>query len=203
MTRASDNYSRFVAWAKVVLPLTALGLLSTLFLISDRVGTTENIPYADVELEEIAREQGISAPKFTSVTDDGASVAIVADKARPDPEDLQTVWADRIVATWINTEGSRLDITAQKGILHGAQNIIELTEGVEILSSNGYLINAETLTTSMKTTEIASDFPIRAIGPIGQFDAGAMKITQSDQRYVMVFSKGVKLIYDPLRGTGE
>ncbi len=203
MTRASDNYSRFVAWAKVVLPLTALGLLSTLFLISDRVGTSDTLPYADVELEEIAREQGIRAPEFTSVTDDGASIAIVADKARPDPDDLKTVLVDRIVATWINTEGARLDITAEKGILHGAQNNVELTDGVEILSSNGYLINADSLTTSLQTTEITSDRPVRGIGPIGQFDAGAMKITQSDQRHVMVFSKGVKLIYDPLRETGE
>lgn len=203
MTRASDNYSRFVAWAKVVLPLTALGLLSTLFLISDRVGTSENIPYADVELEEIAREQGIRAPEFTSVTDDGASIAIMADKARPDPDDLKTVIADRIVATWINTEGARLDITAQKGILHGAENRVELTDGVEILSSNGYLVNANRLTASLQTTEIISDSAVQGIGPIGQFDAGAMNITQSDQRHVMVFSAGVKLIYDPVRKTGE
>ena len=42
-----DLHSRLVTWAKVALPLAALAILSTLFLLADRIDPTAAIPYAD------------------------------------------------------------------------------------------------------------------------------------------------------------
>ncbi len=45
-----DRYSRMVALLKVSLPLIALGILSTLFLVSRAVDPPMTIPFADSEV---------------------------------------------------------------------------------------------------------------------------------------------------------
>ncbi|MEP2782520.1 MAG: LPS export ABC transporter periplasmic protein LptC [Pseudoruegeria sp.] len=203
MAQHNDSYSRFVAWAKVILPLIALGLFSTLFLLSETKEPGDGIPYAAVEIEELAREQRVTAPEFSGVTEDGASIAVSADHASPSLEDLQTVQAENISATWINQDGARLDISALDGVLFGSKGRVDLENGVEILSSNGYLITAPDLSLGLKTTELTSMGPIRAIGPLGVFDAGQMELILKNQQYLMVFSKGVKLIYTPEEASGD
>ena len=54
---APNTYSTVVSWAKIILPLVALGLLSTLFLFSRTPDPNRAIPFAAVDVEELAREQ--------------------------------------------------------------------------------------------------------------------------------------------------
>ena len=46
-----DRYSRMVAIFKVLLPLAALAILSTLFLLSRTIDPTTTIPFADQDFE--------------------------------------------------------------------------------------------------------------------------------------------------------
>ena len=62
MAVADNTYSRVVGWLKILLPLGALALLSTLFLFARGIAPVGEIPYA--ELEEIAREARISDPRL-------------------------------------------------------------------------------------------------------------------------------------------
>jgi len=80
--RLDDNtYSRVVAWAKVLLPLLALALLSTLFLVARTVDPAQKLPFADIDVDAIAREQRIGAPKFNGVTKEGTAISLSADSA--------------------------------------------------------------------------------------------------------------------------
>ena len=62
MARAQpDNlHSRLVGVLKVLLPLLALAILSTLFLVSRKINPEDAIPYADVDIEDRLRD-----PKMT------------------------------------------------------------------------------------------------------------------------------------------
>ena len=60
-----DSYSFFVTWAKTLLPIFALGMLSTIFLFSGKVDVTKSLPYAELNVAEIIREQRITKPYFT------------------------------------------------------------------------------------------------------------------------------------------
>ena len=51
-----DSYSAFVTWVKTLLPITALGLLSTIFLFSGKVDVTQSLPYAEHNVANIIRE---------------------------------------------------------------------------------------------------------------------------------------------------
>ena len=63
-----DSYSFFVAWAKTLLPIAALGMLSTIFLFSGKVDVTQSLPYAELNVAEIIREQRITKPYFTGIS---------------------------------------------------------------------------------------------------------------------------------------
>ena len=76
-----DRYSRVVSYLKVALPLAALALLSTLFLISRTINTDPSIPFADFELENRLRGQQVTAPFFTGTTATGQEITIAATKA--------------------------------------------------------------------------------------------------------------------------
>ena len=56
-----DGYSALVAWLKTLLPIAALGLLSTIFLFSGKVDVTQSLPYAEHNVAEIIREQRITS----------------------------------------------------------------------------------------------------------------------------------------------
>ncbi len=53
MATYDNTYSRVVAWLKILLPLLALAILSTLFLVARTIDPAQNIPYADVDIDEL------------------------------------------------------------------------------------------------------------------------------------------------------
>lgn len=200
MTRARyDNlHSRLVAWLKIALPLVALALLSTLFLVSRTIDPSDAIPYADVDVEDRIREPRMTAPTYAGVTSDGAALTLTADAARPDAGDGATATALR--ARLATPDGARTDFVAQNGRLNTATRLLTLEDGVEITTSSGYSITTEALTATLDRTEVTSAGAIAAVGPLGQINAGTLRITEDGAApgsYVLVFKDRVKLIYRP------
>ncbi len=78
-----DGYSRLVAYLKVLLPLTALALMSTVFLLSRGVETDAVIPFAQKDLKDRTSGQQITAPFFSGTTTQGDEIMVTAQSARP------------------------------------------------------------------------------------------------------------------------
>ncbi|HEX9857610.1 MAG TPA: LPS export ABC transporter periplasmic protein LptC [Paracoccaceae bacterium] len=202
MTRAGhDNlHSRLVAWLKIALPLGALALLSTLFLVSRTIDPSDAIPYADVDVEDRIRQPRMTAPTYAGVTSDGAALTVTADEARPDAGDGNGSTATALHARLATPDGARTDFVAQSGRLNTATRLLTLDGGVEITTSSGYSITTEALTATLDRTEVTSAGAIAAVGPPGQITAATLRITQDDATpgsYVLVFKDRVKLIYRP------
>ncbi len=198
MTTYDNGYSRFVAWAKIVLPLMALGLLSTMFLFSQSTDPTLSIPYADVDVEQIARDQTVKSPTYQGISDDGSAISVNAQTARPSLSNPNQYSAETMVARLDLKDGSVVDIVSKTGEIDNDTSVIVLEGDVQIKTSTGYQMNTETLTTSLNQSWIRSAGEVIATGPLGNLVAGQMEITQSDnEEYVLVFINGVKLIYKP------
>ncbi len=200
MTMYDNSYSRFVALTKVILPIIALGILSTLFLFSRDIDPTQSIPYADVDVEELAREQRIGAPNYAGVTEDGAAISITAKSARPSPDNAKIVTATGLTAIIEDAMDGRLEIIASDGVINTDQQIVTLQGGVQILTSTGYIIDTAGLTAALNETSVITDGRITAEGPLGTLNAGQMTLeTQNGPNgsHLLVFKGGVKLIYDP------
>lgn len=197
-TRRMAAYSRFIAWAKIILPLVALGLLSTLFLLARDVDPTKSIPYASVDVEELAREPRVTAPYYAGVTADGAAISVSAETATPDPDDTSSATADNISARLQTGSGTLITVQSDTGRIEG--NMLATLKGaVRIETSDGYVMTTEALNAKLDQTHITAPATVNASGPLGEITAGQMTITaqNEDNSAVMVFTGGVRLIYRP------
>ncbi len=197
---ARDNiHSRVVFWLKIVLPLLALVILSTLFLFSRRIDTDAVLPYAEVDVEDLARNQRLTAPEYSGVTADGAAIMVHAGVARPGAGGAT---AEAVSATIETPGGLTVSLDAGQGTLDDETGRLILADGVRIVTSSGYRVSAERLDTALDRTELRSGGAVRAEAPFGAIDAGGLEIRHEDAGipgYRMVFSDGVKLIYQPAK----
>lgn len=196
-----DNlHSRLVAWLKILLPLAALAILSTLFLFSRSIDPGDAIPYAEVDVEQLAREPRVGAPEFSGVTEDGAAVIVRADAARPDPADSSRVSATGLFARMEAEGGLVTDLTAAQGRIDPGASLLTLEGGVRIITSTGYAMETEGLTATLDRTHVESAAAVRAQAPYGVLTAGGMVLDHRGEGaggHVLLFKDGVKLIYDP------
>ncbi len=196
----ADRYSRLVLWLKVALPLVALGILSTLFFVAETLDPEAAIPYADVDVEKILREQGITRPTFGGVTKGGVAIAISADEVRPGPERQDRLTARALVAQLDLPSGTQIDIESPVGIVDATTEQAILQGGARLESAMGYIVLTDEIVASMTDASVFAKSTIRAEGPPGKLTAGQMELTRTetpDPAYLLVFKGGVHLIYTP------
>ena len=195
-------YSRMVAWLKVLLPLTALALLSTLFLFSRNIDPTTTIPFTTINLTERARDERITAPEFAGVTEQGHRIAFHAATARPDPDTPARATADTLDARIDLNSGGVITFRADGGSVDDTSDRATLIGNVIIESSTGYVVETDTLISGMRRVHAETPGPIQGTGPPGDFTAGRMLMTDmadtGDEPAIhLLFTDGVKLLYDP------
>ena len=199
MATRADGYSRLVTALKIVLPIAALGLLSTLFFFSGQIDPTQSIPYRELDVESIAREQRLSSPSSSGVTDDGSAFALTADRALPDPSDETITRFENLNIELLAPDtGVKTFLSAPNGFTNSTSGETVLSGGTEIRTSDGMLMRTETIRMFLDNNEILSDSEVFATGSFGELTAGSMHIAPAgpDQDHLAVFNDGVKLIYE-------
>lgn len=199
MAIADNAYSRFVFWLKVLLPLAALAILSTLFLVAETFDPEKAIPYADVDVEKILREQGVTRPNFGGVTSNGVAILVAAEAVRPDPERRTRLAGTGLSAEISVPNGAVININSPVGDIDADARTATLDGGAVLESSLGYRVTTEKLIASYKTVRVESAGTVEANGPGGSIVAGQMIVERrdSDGTYVLVFKDGVRLVYQP------
>jgi len=193
------TYSNLVAWLKVLLPLTALGILSTLFLISHEVDLESAIPFADVELEKRLRDRQITAPYISGQTDDGHNITLTSATAHPDIEDPSRIIAEQVGALISTTDGTEITVRAKAGEMSSTFNEVELDGDVEIVTSAGYTITTDNMIFGLEDARAETAGEILAESGLGTLEAGRMALRPSGENneIYLFFTKGVRLLYTP------
>ena len=192
-----NSYSQFVGWMKIILPLAALGLLSTVFLFARAPDSGSDIPYADVDVETLAEEQRINAPNYSRVADDGATIKISATSANADPNNDQTIEAIKVAAQIITVEGETIDILASQGTVDSQAQTARLSGLARIITSTGYEMETNGVDADLESGLFETTGPVEARAPFGTLSAGRLVIepATADTNTQVVFKDGVKLIY--------
>ncbi|QUS36033.1 LPS export ABC transporter periplasmic protein LptC [Falsirhodobacter algicola] len=194
-----DRHTRLVALLKIVLPLVALVLLSTIFLVSRTIDPDAAIPYATIDVTGRAMDPRMTAPHWSGVTGDGASLDITAAEART-PTATEPAVATALRAMLKTPDGVTTEIAAARGAVDPAAGRIDLSENARLQNSIGYDVRMPELTTYLDRTEVIGRGPVTAQAPMGQLTAGGMTLTAgADENYRLDFTNGVKLIYTPTR----
>lgn len=197
-----DGWSRLVATLKVLLPLTALAILSMLFLISNRINPEDALPYAEVDVEARLKEPRMTAPTYAGTTSDGASLEITAEEARPATEGTAGAKATAVQARLTTPDGQETDLQAATAQMAVNGSEITFSGDVQLDHSSGYRVISESMTAKLKETDIRSTTSVVAEGPAGRITAQSMQLTQArdgSEGYLLVFNGAVKLVYQPAK----
>jgi lipopolysaccharide export system protein LptC len=197
MAGRDDFYSQLIGWLKVLLPLTALALLSTLFLFARGSNSVQTIPYA--ELAEMAREPSMSNPNLAGVTSDGSAVSITAAELRPKPDAPEAFEIIAPTLVLVATDGSRTEISAGSGEIDGPNKHMTMSGLVRLSTSSGYMMETAGIEADLASGRISSLGPLEVQAPFGTLTAGQVVVMTSPDGLgqQMVFNGGVRLLYLP------
>lgn len=200
--RIDNFHSRLVLWLKVLLPLVALGLLATLFLLGRNVRPEDAIPYASVDIADRLREPRLTQPEYVGVTADGAALTIKAAEARPGVAGTADAGDAKAVAALLEMpDGGTAAMMAGSGRLDSVNQSVGLSDGVSLTSSTGYRLTMPGADVALRRTDVTSRGAVLASGPAGRIEAGAMHLQQDAAgQYILDFTKGVRLVYMPPKG---
>jgi len=194
MFNDENFYSQFVGFLKVTLPLAALILMSTVFLFARAPSPETTIPYA--EIQEIAREPGLSGAQFSGVADDGSVISLTARNTRPVGD---IITADTLLVGIDTVDGTRIDISAGTGEINNSAQTARLTGLARMVTSNGYEMETAGFTANFSTGRIVSEGALEVQAPFGALTAGNLVIEtpEGTDEQVMLFQNGVRLVYTP------
>lgn len=203
MAPADNLHTRIVIWAKVMLPLMALALLSTLFLFARESTDAGDIPFA--QINQLAREQRINAPEFSGVARDGSIIEVSARSAQPIEGQLDALRINEPSLTLDASDGTSLTIVAGQGVLDGQSKTARLTGLARLETTSGYLMETNGLLADLSSGRITSDGDLKILAPFGEIEAGRVEIqvTSSEEGQRMHFSDGVRMLYENQQSAEE
>lgn len=182
--------TRVVRWLRVLLPLVALAILSTLFLLGRGPGVEPVIPYAEVDAQAMAERPRITAPAWAGVTPDGAAVTLGAAEVEPGAGTARDV---RLA--WDAPEGLHIDLTAPEAAR--TDGAIRLSGGVNAATSTGWHLSAPAFQAALDRSQLTAPQGVVAQAPFGEVTAGALEVRRAGDDHILNFTGGVRLLYRP------
>ncbi|KPQ06275.1 MAG: lipopolysaccharide export system permease component LptC [Rhodobacteraceae bacterium HLUCCA12] len=197
---SGERYSRVIGWLKLVLPLSALALLSMVFLLASPVDPRRAIETAEIDVEDRARDPRVSGARFAGVTDDGAALRIEAETARTDPDAMLRFDVSGLSLHLDGPQGESVLAQADAGAIDRGQGVFSMDGGVQVTASPGYSLSTRRISGMLDITRIEVEGPLSGTAPVGEIHAGHLLISAKeggDEGYSLVFGDGVRLIYQP------
>jgi len=177
----------------------ALAVLSTLFLVADRIDPDDALPYAEVDVEDLAREPRMTMPSYAGTTSDGAALSLTAEEARP-AGDGSPAGALGLRLELLTPDGGRTELLAASAAMDETARELVLSGGVTVTTSTGYQLETAEIAAKLDRSGLESRAPVTATGPAGRISADGMTFRQDIQTpgtYLLVFIGTVRLVYLP------
>ena len=192
-----DGYSALVAWLKTLLPIVALGLLSTIFLFSGKVDVTQSLPYAEHNIAEIIREQRITQPYFTGIASNGTEIALSAAYASPQVANAHILEITDLSVVLRSTSDRMVQVTAGQGALDSARQTAQISTDVHIAALPDFWVTTEALDMNFNQGFISAKGGFQGVTSLGAITAGEMHLQMTADDQQIVFLNDVRLVYSP------
>lgn len=196
----AKRYSRMIGLLKLILPLSALVLMSMVFLLARPVDPSRAIEMAEIDVEERARDPRISGARFAGVTDDGAALRIVTETARTDPMAMLRFNVTGLELYLDGPRGESVQARAATGSIDRGAGVFSMEGRVQVLASPGYRLETGRVSGLLDSTRIEVPGTLTGQAPVGEITAGNLlvaSVAQDTSAYKLVFGGGVRLIYQP------
>ncbi|WP_217359168.1 LPS export ABC transporter periplasmic protein LptC [Ruegeria arenilitoris] len=187
-----------VQFLKVVLPLVAIGMLSTVFLLSRSIETNVSVPFSQQDIDERLADQVVTQPDYRGTTRKGEDVQIEAIRATQGTEGEAPTAAEFRGRLGL-LSGGVITLDSNSGMIRPDENTATFVGDVVITTTDGIVVTTDLLNTALD--EIRGDTPgqVDGTGIIGDFTAGRMTFgtEKKDGPVHIIFTDGVKLVYEP------
>ncbi len=195
---------RLIAWARIVLPLLGLAILSSLFLFARSYSPEDGVNLLRPDIDAYTQDERITAPRFSGMTETGVTVQISAAAGRPRVAEGGGFDADELRARLVMPNGTRIDIFAPKGAVRPQRRQALLTGGITLVTSDGTTAVTKGLILSTTRMDARSQGQVVVTTPQARIEAGEMRLTREEGRnpddpggLLLTFKNGVKMIYTP------
>lgn len=192
----NNAYSVLVTWAKVSFPLLAIALLSTLFLVSRNPDPDAALPFAEVDVDQIAREQRLTEPRFAGTLGDGRALVLTADAVSSAVGPTDVINTVNIDGRMDLSDNDFLLLSARYGAFDMASQSAWLTEGVVAETSQGYRVETTRMRLSLSVLALEAPEEVRVTAPGLSLTAGGMTLGGPEDGAILSFTGGVRMIYD-------
>ena len=194
---AADRYSQVINFLKLALPLSALVILSTLFIISRERESSGLVPFTPNEVRQRVADQQVTGPVFSGLNAAGDALTVTAETMRSTGDEAHE--ANKIDAQFQLIDGTEVRVTAADGEVNILSQTAALIGDVIIETSGGLSFRTQQLNAALDPLVITASENVQGETPFGTVNAGAMQVTTDDATgdRQMVFTNGVKLIYQP------
>lgn len=193
-----DGHSRRVQFFKVVLPLVAIAMLSTVFLLSRSIETNVSVPFSQKDIDERLADQVVTQPNYQGTTRKGEDIQIEASRATQGTEGEAPTAAEFRGRMGL-LSGGVITLDSNSGLIRPDKNTATFIGDVVITTTDGIVVTTDLLNTALD--EIQGDTPgqVDGTGIIGDFTAGRMTFgtEKKDGPVHIIFTDGVKLVYEP------
>ncbi|MEM7525328.1 MAG: hypothetical protein AAF360_16570 [Pseudomonadota bacterium] len=167
-----------VAALKIGLPLTALGVFASLFLLSN-ARYADGVSFEGVDLSALEDGLRLVNPRFTGATNRGEPFSVTAAWALPDGPRPERVELSQVAGEISLADGRVVTLSADAGVLEPKANVLTLTEGAHFTSSDGYDVSAVFARLDADADELTAKGGVTAIGPLGRITSDDMRATRA------------------------
>ncbi|PZX44550.1 lipopolysaccharide export system protein LptC [Roseinatronobacter thiooxidans] len=189
---------------RLALPLGALALLSTVFLLSRGVDPQRAVEMSDIDVEELTREPRVGGARFAGVTQDDTALTISARSVRSTGDLRESgpllLRLDMPQGELQFPSGRVALFQAQEGRIDQSEDEILLRGDVVLETSDGYRMTMPELISAIQTTHMRGLGGISGDAPAGEISADSVELrhsAQADGGYLLAFKGNVRLIYRP------
>lgn len=193
------KYSAVVRWMKILLPVSALGLVVLIFL----TGQTRD---AIIDLESAGNTAALAAgmrlenPRFAGVTAKGEPFVVTAASALPDGATPNEVQLDEPKGEIRLRAGIGVTVTATDGTIFRQDERLLLWGSVVIETSDGYRAVTDQLEVDMANGLASAPGRLSVDGPRGGIEADRLEISgalSDGAESIMRFEGNVRVRYKP------
>lgn len=192
----APGHSRFVAMMKLLLPMTAVALITLVvawphFKINDerfRIGFTA------LKAREAENPSMMNA-RYLGIDDRDRAYSISADMAKSQVGKGDVVELEMPKADITLQDGTWLVLTAETGVYTRETKTLKLTGAVNLFHDSGYEIRTSSADIDLSQSVAVGDKPVEGHGPFGELKAEGFHFVDSGK--VITFSGKAKLVFFP------
>lgn len=187
------GYSRFVRYSKILLPLAAVVLLSTIFLIDqDRIEFDDSL-LGDLP-EGLDFDEGVLSPRLAGELADGTPYSLRAEFAVPMPSGYRL----RDVTARLEREGDRVQMVAAEGLYEAAAKALSLTGGVDLSTQSGSRLVTDSARVGLDDRSLTMPSALEVTSPGLRLQANSLRTEQTSNNDDIIWFEGdVRLSIDP------